>query len=141
MAAPPIVDVLERYAAFVSAGDVDGIVSLYAPDATIEIPVGGPVHRGIDAIRAFYRDNELAQSLAVTGPACAAGSEAAVAMRARIVRADRTVDIDVIDVASIDDEGRITRLRAFFDLGAVIRQPDGPREVGGPAGGVPRPPG
>ena len=55
-----VAEVLSRYVAFVSAGDIDGIVSLYAPDATIEIPVGGGVHRGIDAIRAFYRDNELA---------------------------------------------------------------------------------
>jgi steroid Delta-isomerase len=114
--AESIADVLARYAAFVTAGDVDGIVGLYAPDATIEIPVGGPVHRGIDAIRAFYRDNELAQKLEITGPPCVAGREAAVPMRARIARGGALVEIDVIDVAAIDERGKLTQLRAFFDL-------------------------
>jgi steroid delta-isomerase len=114
--AESIADVLARYAAFVTAGDVDGIVGLYAPEATIEIPVGGPVHRGIDAIRAFDRDNELAQKLEITGPACVAGREAAVPMKARIARGGRLVEIDVIDVAAVDERGRLTRLRAFFDL-------------------------
>ena len=51
-----IADTLARYAACVSAGDVEGIVGLYAADASIEIPVGGTVHRGIAAIRAFYTE-------------------------------------------------------------------------------------
>jgi steroid delta-isomerase len=114
--AESIADVLARYAAFVTAGNVEGIVGLYAPEATIEIPVGGPVHRGIDAIRAFYRDNELAQKLEITGPACVAGREAAVPMKARIARGGRLVEIDVIDVAAVDEQGRLTKLRAFFDL-------------------------
>ena len=113
---PDVLDVLTRYAACISAGDVEGILSLYAPDATAEIPVGGPVHRGIDAIRAFYRDNELAERLEIVGRACIAGSEGAVPMRARIKREGRRFEIDVIDVAAIDEQGRLTRLRAFFDL-------------------------
>jgi steroid Delta-isomerase len=121
--AESIADVLTRYAAFVTAGDVEGIVGLYASDATIEIPVGGPVHRGIDAIRAFYRDNELAQKLEITGPVCVAGREAAATMRARIARSGALVEIDVIDVAAVDEEGRLTRLRAFFDLAGARALP------------------
>lgn len=113
---PGLADVLARYAACVTAGDVDGILSLYAPDARIQIPVGGPVHEGIDAIRAFYRDNELAEQLEITGPACVAGREGAVPMRARIARDGRRLELDVIDVAEIDEQGRLVRLRAFFDL-------------------------
>ena len=108
--------IFARYAACVTAGDVDGIVGLYAPDAAIEIPVGGPVHRGIAAIRAFYRDNELAERLEITGRPCIAGSEGAVPMKARIRREGRLLEIDVIDVAAVDEHGRLTRLRAFFDL-------------------------
>jgi len=106
----------ERYAACVTAGDVDGIVELYAPEATIEIPVGGGVHRGIDAIRAFYAGSELAERLELAGPVCAAAGEAAVPMRARIRREGRLVEIDVIDVVAFDARGRLTRLRAFFDV-------------------------
>jgi len=111
-----IAEVLSRYAACVTAGDVDGIVSLYAPNATIQIPANGPALHGIEAIRAFYRDNELAQRLEITGPVCVAGSEAAAPMRARIEQAGRLLELDVIDVAAIDAQGRLTALRAFFDL-------------------------
>ena len=111
-----LAQIFARYAACVSAGDVDGIVSLYAPEAAIEIPVGGPVHRGIAAIRAFYRDNELAERLEIVGRPCIAGREGAVPMRARIQRDGKRFEIDVIDVAALDERGRLTRLRAFFDL-------------------------
>ncbi len=101
-----IAEVLSRYAACVTAGDVDGIVSLYAPTATIQIPADGPALRGIEAIRAFYRDNELAQQLEITGPVCVAGSEAAAPMRARLERDGHLLELDVIDVA--------TRLTSVF---------------------------
>ena len=112
----PVEEILHRYVACVSAGDVEGIVSLYAPDATIEIPVGGPVHRGTEAILAFYRDNELAQALEITGPCCVAGREGAVNMRARIARDGQLLELDVVDVVALDDDGRLRQLRAFFDL-------------------------
>ena len=111
-----LAEIFTRYAACVTANDVEGIVGLYAPDAAIEIPVGGPVHRGIDAIRAFYRDNELAERLEITGRPCLAGREGAVPMKAQIRRDGRLLEIDVIDVAAVDEQGRLTRLRAFFDL-------------------------
>ena len=116
MPAHPIARTLERYAACVSAGDVEGIVALYAPDATIEIPAGSGARRGIDAIRAFYSENELAERLVVTGAVCAAGGEAAVPMRATLRRDGRRFEIDVIDVVRFDAQGRLTSLRAFFDL-------------------------
>ncbi|MEZ4330770.1 MAG: nuclear transport factor 2 family protein [Myxococcota bacterium] len=114
-----LAEVFRRYAAFVSANDVDGIVSLYAPNASIQIPVGGPVHAGIDQVRSFYRDNELARKLEITGPACIAGREGAVPMRATIARDGQLMEVDVIDVAEIDEAGRFLKLRAFFDLGGA----------------------
>jgi steroid delta-isomerase len=111
-----IAEVFAQYAAYVTAGDVDGIISLYAPTASIQIPVGGPVHEGIEAVRAFYRENELAEKLEITGPACVAGNEGAVPMRATVVQNGRRLEVDVIDVVETDDEGRLTRLRAYFDL-------------------------
>lgn len=125
---PDLTDVFRRYAAFVSANDVDGIVSLYAPTASIQIPVGGPVHAGIERVRAFYRDNELARKLEITGPACIAGREGAVPMCATIARDGELMQVDVIDVAEIDEAGRFVKLRAFFDLaGARKLGPAEPR--------------
>ena len=112
----------EKYTKAVTATDVDTIVSIYAPEAKIQIPVGGPVHDGIDAINTFYRENELAESLEVTGAACVAGLEAAVPLRAVVVQDGRRLELDVIDVAEIDEQGRVLSMRAFFDL-------EGAREI------------
>jgi len=106
----------EKYTSAVTATDVDAIVSIYAPDAKIQIPVGGPVLEGIDAIHAFYRENELAESLVVAGPACVAGLEAAVPLIATVLQGGKLLELDVIDVAEIDHEGRVLSMRAFFDL-------------------------
>ena len=46
-------DVVQRYVAALNAGDLEGIVALYADDATVEDPVGSEPQRGIAAIRAF----------------------------------------------------------------------------------------
>lgn len=116
-----LADVFQRYAASITAGDWEGIVSLYAPNASIQIPVGGPIHEGIDAVRAFYRDNELAKKVVITGPACVAGREGAVPMCATIARDGELMEVDVIDVAELDDQGRLLRLRAFFDLTGARR--------------------
>lgn len=130
MTAPSIAELLRRYAACISAGDKAGILALYAPDATAEIPVGGPVHRGIDAIRRFYTENELAERVELTGPVCAAGREAAVPMRAVVRRDGRRLEVDVIDVVEVDASGRFTKLRAFFDLAGAR-----PLRGGAPAAG------
>lgn len=106
----------EKYTKAVTATDIDTIVSIYAPEAKIQIPVGGPIYDGIEAIDAFYRENELAESLVVAGPACVAGREAAVPLVARVRQAGRLLELDVIDVAEIDAEGRVLSMRAFFDL-------------------------
>jgi steroid delta-isomerase len=123
MAAPhPIAELLRRYAACISAGDKPGIVALYAEDATAEIPVGGPVQRGIDAIRRFYFESELARSVELTGPICIAGLEAAAPMRAVVARDGGLVELDVIDVVEVDAAmQRLKRLRAFFDLAGARR--------------------
>lgn len=105
-----------KYTKAVTATDVEAIVSIYAEDAKIQIPVGGPVYAGISAIHAFYRDNELAESLEVAGPACVAGREAAVPLIARVRQGGRLLELDVIDVAEIDAEGKVLSMRAFFDL-------------------------
>jgi hypothetical protein len=40
-------------------------------------------------------------------------------MRARITLDGKMYELDVIDVAAIDEQGRLTQLRAFFDLGGA----------------------
>ena len=108
--------VIEQYAAAVSAGDVEAIVSCYAPDGSCQVPVGGPVHQGIDAVRAFYEGNELAETLDLTGPVRVAGNEAAAPMVARVTFDGVDYELDVVDVAVFNDDGLLTSLRAFYSL-------------------------
>jgi len=91
-------------------------MALYSDEASIQIPVGGPVHRGIDAIRSFYADNELAERLEISGAICIAADEAAVPLVAQLRRDGQLYELDVIDVASFALDGRFRSLRAFFDL-------------------------
>ena len=109
-------NVMEQYAAAVTAGDVEAILSCYAPDGSCQVPVGGPVHEGIGAVRAFYEGNELAQALSLTGPVRVAGCEAAAPMVARVRFDGVEYELDVVDVAEFNGEGLLTSLRAFYSL-------------------------
>jgi ketosteroid isomerase-like protein len=88
-------------------------VALYAPDASIEIPVGsGPPQD--TAIRAFTARTSwpsASRSAGRSAPRRGRRSDAGA-----IRRDGRLFEIDVIDVVRFDPQGRLTSLRAFFDL-------------------------
>ena len=68
--------VCDRYPGMVTKGDVDGIVDLYSDDAHIEDPIGSDLHRGKDAIRAFYAASIGSVTMRRTGPVRVAASDA-----------------------------------------------------------------
>jgi steroid delta-isomerase len=110
---------VERYTEVFSAGDKEGYVGLFADDATLEDPVGGEVHRGKDAINAFWdmtRQMTPEIELRITGPIRVAGNEAAFPGEARPLLGEDRMKVPVIDAIAFDDDGRITRLRAFWDF-------------------------
>ena len=107
--------VMERYAELMCASDIDGIVALYAADATVEDPVGGNVIQGLEVIRGFYAATAPSLQVEITGPICAAGKECAMPMLAELTINDQKSYIDVIDVMGFDDEGKITSMRAFWN--------------------------
>jgi len=78
--------------------------------------VAWPVRKGIDAVRAFYEGNELAETLVLTGPVRVAGNEAAAPMVAQVCFDGVDYELDVVDVATFNDDGLLTSLRAFYSL-------------------------
>lgn len=108
---------LALYVRLVDAGDIDGILALYAPDATVEDPVGAAVHRGIEAIARFYREG-LARSRArasLDGAVRAThNGYGAVPLRVELDWDGRRCSIEVIDVMEFDTEGRIRSMRAYW---------------------------
>ena len=108
---------LDRYLSLHAATDLEGVLSLFAKDATLEDPVGAPIHHGLAAIRAFYRETHSRigkLDIERIGPVLTGGDEIAAHVRARLESPDDAPEVDVIYTLRLDDEGRIASLRAFF---------------------------
>jgi steroid delta-isomerase len=98
--------------------DRDAYVGLFVDDAWIEDPVGTDKRHGHEGIGAFFDESSgLADSieLRLTGPVRVAAGECAFPMQARPVLGGATFCVDIIDVMTFDDTGRITTMRAFWD--------------------------
>lgn len=109
---------VEGYCAAFTAGDQGAYVALFAEGAWIEDPVGTPRHEGKEAIGTFFdMSSSMADSIELrqTGPVRVAASEAAFPMQARPVIGGATLAVDIIDVMTFDDAGKITTMRAFWD--------------------------
>jgi steroid Delta-isomerase len=108
---------VEAYTAAHTAGDIDAIVAIFAEDAVVADPVDQPAFVGHEAIRAFFAGtHEFAESLEllVTGPIRAVDRFAAAPLRAVTSMGDAKFAIDIIDVFTFDDEGKVTDMKAYW---------------------------
>jgi steroid delta-isomerase len=109
---------VEAYTGAFSRRDRDGLLGLFTDDAWIEDPVGTPRREGREEIGAFFDEMTAlsdATELRLTGPVRAVAGECAFPMQARPTIGGATMVIDIIDVMTFDDDGRITTMRAFWD--------------------------
>lgn len=109
---------VEAYCAAFTKGDRAAYVGLFAESAWIEDPVGSPRLQGREAIGGFFdQSSAMADSIELrqTGPVRVAAGECAFPMQARPDIGGTTFVVDIIDVMTFDDEGRITTMRAFWD--------------------------
>ena len=111
--------VYDRYPEMVTKGDVDGIVDLYADDASIEDPIGSELKQGKDAIRAFYQASAGTVTMKRTGPTRVAGHEAATPMIVLMGPEGEQKALDIISVMSFREDGKITSMRAFWSFDAM----------------------
>jgi steroid Delta-isomerase len=113
---------IDAYLAAFPASDRAGYIACFGDDAWVEDPVGTPRRTGRDEIGAFWDETHAGPDrieLRPTGPRVVVGSEAAFTFEARATVAGDTYVVDVIDVLTFDDAGRIATLRAFFDPGSL----------------------
>lgn len=96
-------------------GDAEAAVALFADDATVEDPLGTPIKRGHDEIRAFYQGSmATGAKLELQGePRCAA-DYVAFAFAVRLEWQGQTSVIEVIDTFRLNDHGKITEMRAYW---------------------------
>jgi steroid delta-isomerase len=117
----------EQYTARLTAGDGDGVASLFADDAWIEDPLGAAKHVGRDDILKFYRGavERAHPEVRLTGPVRVSSmNEAAAPMQSRSNFGGSPKEIDIIDVFTFDDDGLITSMRAYWGEGNLRdRQP------------------
>ena len=108
---------VQAYTAAHTAGDIDGIIAVFAEDAVVADPVDKPAFVGHDAIRAFFTGtHEFAESLEllVTGPIRAVDMFAAAPLRAVTSMGGSKFAVDIIDVFTFNDEGKVTDMKAYW---------------------------
>lgn len=109
-------EVFARYAQGLTDGNVDAIVALFAPDGTLEDPIGTPPHRGHEAIARFFRQGFEATGGRIRfvpeGPVRINGPHAACAFVAICDRATPPFEVDTLDLARFDGNGRIASMVA-----------------------------
>ena len=87
---------IEQYMTRHSAGDIDGIVELFAENASAWDPAGSEPHVGSDAIRAFFTGtHEMAERLTLTE-----------VLNPSILPEEITGKGIVLDVRATDTQGR-----------------------------------
>ncbi len=120
-------DTIERYVAAFRTTDRAGYLALFTDDATVEDPAGSDVKQGAAGIAEFWDFiHELSTNIELRphGPVCAAPPEAAFPIQIVNDFGGTKMVLDAIDVMVFADDGRITSMRAFWDM-AAMRPLDG----------------
>lgn len=113
-----ILTTIQRYQSTFSANDREGWLALFADDAVVEDPVGAPPRAGREAIGAFWDEIHSRLDEATVrmtqGPAIC-GLEAAWAFQLQVKAGEHTIRLEIIDLGTFDDDGRIRSIRAFWN--------------------------
>ena len=109
---------IETYMAVFTANDREGWLDLFAEDAWIEDPVGTPRRTGREEIGAFWDEsNAVPDSIELRplGIVTVIGDEGIFNMQARATLGGAVFGVDIIDLMTFDEAGKIATMRAFFD--------------------------
>lgn len=104
--------------------DADGIIALYADNATVEDPVGSEPKRGIGEIAEFYRMAiKTGAKLKLAAPIRAShGNAAAMAFDVHLTMENGPAVIQVIDVMTFDEAGKFLSMKAYWGPGDMQPQ-------------------
>ena len=123
-----ILDTIHAYTKTFTAGDREGWLDLWAPDATMEDPVGSPVRHGRDEIGGMFDQSHAlvpdGVELRISGDPLVCGREAAFPFDIIVTVGDGRMGMPAIDVMTFDDDGRIATQRAFVDYAKLAPLPD-----------------
>lgn len=106
---------VHAYVAAFEAGSADQVAALYAADATVEDPIGTPIHKGREAVRAFYAESmKTGAKLKLEGPVRIAGDYAVFPFSVNLNFDGGPKRIDVIDTFRFNDANEVVEMRAYW---------------------------
>ena len=109
---------VDSYVDAYAKNDKAAFLALWAPEGILEDPVGTPVHVGVDALGAFWDGaRELANRIVLKPEnVVVAGGEAAMVFEINAHIGDGGLTMQAVDVMKFDDDGRLTSVRAYWDM-------------------------
>jgi steroid Delta-isomerase len=115
--------VIDAYVDGYRRNDKQAVIDLFAPDAVWHDPVGAPPHVGHEGIGAFWdQAHEMAESLALEPNfVVVAGDEGVMSFEIHVGTPGGTMVMDAVEIFTLDDEGKIVLLKAYWDM-AQARQ-------------------
>lgn len=112
----------DTYRALMTAGDLDRIVALFAPDARWEEPVGTAPSIGREAIRARYKaalDGSGGRiPMRADGAPRVAGNRAVACSIAEVAPEGTPLIVETANVVTCNDEGLITEMLVYVGIGS-----------------------
>lgn len=111
---------LEEYRDAIRSMDTETWVGKYAEDATVEDPVGGPVHKGHEQLANFFNGVKKISKQIVMEPqfSVIAPPEAVVKFVAtNTTQKGFDISFDGVGYYKFGEDGKLIQMRAFWDLG------------------------
>jgi steroid delta-isomerase len=112
---------VDAYCAAYGSTDKEAFLEIFTDDGVVHDPVGTPEHVGRDARAAFWDGvHGMADSISFDVHhvhVCAEHAAMVFTINAHI--GDGGMAIDAVDVFTVDDDGRISRLEAYWDMAAA----------------------
>ena len=117
--------VIDAYVDGYRRNDKDAVLDLFRPDAEWHDPVGAPPHVGHVGIGAFWdTTHAMADSIALEPrQIVVAGDEGVMVFEIHAATAGGTMIIDAIEIFTVDDDGKIVLLKAYWDMAQARSAP------------------
>jgi steroid delta-isomerase len=111
---------VRSYLTALNANDVEGRSKLFAPDASVEDPVGSQPIVGHEALKKFWTGaGGLTAKAQLEKLAIVSESEAAYSFLVRLSVGDDHATINPMVAIKVNDAGLISSMRVYFDKSSI----------------------
>ena len=110
--------VIDAYVDGYGRNDKQAVLDLFRPDAVWHDPVGEPPHVGHEGIGRFWDvAHSMAESITIEPRhVVVAGDEGVMVFEIHARTAAGTMIMDAVEVFTVDDDGKIVLLKAYWDM-------------------------